>query len=190
MQKQDLEKDLESLTLSEITDKYKVTKTSIKQLIEQYGLKLKYENRTPYTKGLIPITDNKYKDKKKRQQTNEIMEADFTERGWPKREIEARQKDLKELSYQMGAVLYRLQSLEKDLNNLLHRKAQQDFMISLCKKTLKTKDYCSFIEEERYGIRPEYDKFNLNMLNDEIILGYLSSKLDMFQLQTLKELLK
>ena len=99
MNKIELEKALDTMTLSEIKETYKIPKTKINTLIEEYGLTVKYCGRTPYTKALIPVSDEplvKYQDKKKREKINTEMMVDSEERNWPQRDIEIRQKDIEE----------------------------------------------------------------------------------------------
>ena len=136
--------------------------------------------KTPYTNGEIKETNKyilKFQDKKHRDKTNALMMRDCNKRNWPQCEIDSREKDLKDINFQIGYILGQASSLQKQLDDLLKRKTEQEFMVNICKKTQETLDWCGFIEEEHYGIRPEISKINIETLNKDIILGYLSDKI-------------
>lgn len=188
-----LKEDLEKHTLEELKQMYKLPKTKINKMIEEQGLKIKYIGRTPYTNQLIPIDDKrlaKYQNKKKRQQTNEEMTEDMKERNWPQREIDSRQKDIDEYDYKLGYLLYKINELQKQVNDIVKDKIHQSFMITICKKTLETKDWCGHFEEEAYGKRPEITKFDMSLITDEMVLGYLSNRLNPATISQLREILK
>lgn len=136
--------------------------------------------KTPYTNGEIK-EDNKhilkFQDKKNRDKTNALMMRDCAERNWPQCEIDSREKDLKDINFQIGYTLGQASSLQKQLDGLLKRKTEQEFMVNICKKTQETLDWCGYVEEEQYGIRLEISKINIETLNKDIILGYLSDKI-------------
>ena len=149
--------------------------------------------KTPYTNGEIK-EDNKYilkfQNKKHRDKTNNLMMKDSKERNWPQREIDSREKDLRDIDLQIGYILSQASALQNKINELLKRKTEQEFMISICKKTQETQDWCGYIEEEHYGIRPEVSEINIESINDDIVLGYLSEKVSPILLVKLSEELK
>lgn len=193
MNKIELEKALDTMTLSEIKETYKIPKTKINKLIEEYGLTVKYCGRTPYTKALIPVSDKslvKYQDKKKREKINIEMMADSEERNWPQRDIEIRQKDIEEYDFKLGMLFSKVSDIQKEINDIIKNKNNQQFMVSIGKKTKETKDWCGYVEEERHGKRPEIKPINVEMLTNEMVLGYLSNKLSVEVLVSLTKLLK
>lgn len=193
MEKRELEKALDIMTLSEIKKKYNIPKTKIDKLIKEYNLEVKYCGRTPYTNQLLPVSDKviaKYSDKKKRQKTNEMMLSDMEERNWPQREIESRLEDIKNYDYRIGVLLSDINNIQKEINDLVRYKINQQFMISIGRKTIETKDYCGYVEEERYGKRPEITKFDTSLITDKMVLGYLSKRLSPENLSVLATLLK
>lgn len=176
-----LKKDIKNYTLDELKDLYKIPKTKIQKMLEEQGLKIKYIGRTPYTKQLIPIEDTiikKYQIKKTREKTNSTMLQDMEERNWPQCEIESRQKDLDNMDFKIGQLCYSLSETQKELNNIFRSKVNQQFMINMAKKVLETNDWCGFIEEERWGKRPDINKLDVSMLTDQMVLGYLTQKLN------------
>ncbi len=58
----------------------------------------------------------------------------------------------------------------------------------LPKKIKQDKDYCAFIEEESYGNRPQIET-STPPLTDEMILGYLSNRLNPLLLMQLTQVL-
>lgn len=188
-----LKHDIENHTLDELKEMYKLPKTKIKKMLEEQGLEIKYCGRTPYTNQLIPVSDEvvaKYSNKKKRDKTNEIMMSDMDERNWPQCEIDRRYKDIEHYDHRIGVLLYKINQKQKDINDLVQHKVNQQFMISIGKKTIETKDYCAYVEEERYGKRPEITKFDMSLINDDMVLGYLSQKLSPVSLMYLSKALK
>ena len=135
--------------------------------------------RTPYTNGEIK-EDNKYilkfQNKKHRDKTNNLMMKDHKQRQWPQCEIDSREKDLRDIDFQIGYILSQASALQCKIDALLKRKVEQEFMINICKKTQETLDWCGYVEEEHYGIRPEVSKVNIETLNRDIVLGYLSER--------------
>ena len=193
MNKIELEKALDTMTLSEIKETYKIQKTKINKLIEEYGLTVKYCGRTPYTKALIPVSDEplvKYQDKKKREKINTEMMVDSEERNWPQRDIEIRQKDIEEYDFKLGMLFSKISDIQKEINDIIKNKNNQQFMVSIGKRTKETKDWCGYVEEERHGKRPEIKPINVEMLTNEMVLGYLSNKLNVEVLVSLTKLLK
>ena len=106
------------------------------------------------------------------------------------REIESRKKDLESIDFQIGHILSQASSLQCSINELLKRKTEQEFMISICEKTKETGDWCGYIEEEHYGIRPEVAEINIESLNKNIVLGYLAERVSPALLIALNEELK
>lgn len=181
------------MTLSEIKETYKIPKTKINKLIEEYGLTVKYCGRTPYTKALIPVSDKplvKYQDKKKREKINTEMMVDSEERNWPESEIKTRRQHIQELDYKIGYLYSEINKNQQKINELLQRRNDQQFMVSIGKRTKETKDWCGYVEEERHGKRSEIKPINVEMLTNEMVLGYLSNKLSVEVLVSLAKLLK
>lgn len=149
--------------------------------------------KTPYTNGEIK-EDNKYilkfQNKKHRDKTNNLMMKDHKQRQWPQCEIDSREKDLRDIDFQIGYLLSQVSSLQNRINELLKRKTEQEFMIDICKKTQETLDWCGYVEEEHYGIRPEISEINIENINNNIVLGYLSEKISPILLRALNEELK
>ena len=188
-----LKHDIENHTLDELKEMYKLPKTKINKMLEEQGLEIKYCGRTPYTNQLIPVSDEvlvKYSNKRKRDKTNEIMMSDMDERNWPQKEVDRRLEDIKGYDFQLGTLLMKVNELQKQINEVVKYKVNDQFMVSICKKTIETKDYCGYVEEERYGKRPEITKFDMSLINDDMVLGYLSQKLSPVSLMYLSKALK
>lgn len=188
-----LKHDIENHTLDELKEMYKLPKTKINKMLEEQDLEIKYCGRTPYTNQLIPVSDEllvKYSNKRKRDKTNEIMMSDMDERNWPQKEVDRRLEDIKGYDFQLGTLLMKVNELQKQINEVVKYKVNDQFMVSICKKTIETKDYCGYVEEERYGKRPEITKFDMSLINDDMVLGYLSQKLSPVSLMYLSKALK
>ena len=84
--------------------------------------------KTPYTNGEIK-EDNKYilkfQNKKHRDKTNALMMKDCAKRNWPQCEIDSREKDLKDINFQVGYILGQASSLQKQLDSLLKGKLKK-----------------------------------------------------------------
>ena len=186
-----LVKDIEEHTLNELKELYKLPKTKINRMLEEQGLEIKYCGRTPYSNSLIPCNSylRKYQDKKKRQKTNESMCSDMEKRNWPQCEIDFRKRDFPEQDYAMGALLYEQASIVSEINKMMKNRTRQNFLISILEKVKENKDWCGYHEEENYGTIPEPDKLE-PILNDDMVLGYLSQRLDPISLLNLSQVLK
>lgn len=185
-----LRKDIETHTLEELKTLYGLPKTKINELLKDNNLSIKYCGRTPYTKSLIPVTDkviSKFQDNKRRMKTNKEFFSEET--NWPESEIKTRRQDIQELDYKIGYLYAELNKNQQKINELLQRRNDQQFMVSICEKTKETKDYCGFFEEERYGKRPEIEKLNVPQLTDGVVLGYLSTKISPQSLSCLYRIL-
>lgn len=188
-----LKQDIENHTLDELKELYKIPKTKIQKLLDEQGLEIKYCGRTPYTKQLIPISDKrlaKYQDKKKREKVNSEVMSDADERNWPQCEIDSRTEDLQEYDYLLGHLFNEVSEIQQQINDTIKKKTYQQFMISICKKLKETKDWCGYCEEEHYGKRPTITKFDVSMLTDEMVLGYLSKRLNPLVLSEIAGVLK
>ena len=87
---ENLKENLETHTLDELKEIYKLPKTKLLKEIESQSLSVLYERRTPLTHALIPVSDkrlNKYGNNSKRQKVNQMMCEDFEQRNWPDCEI-------------------------------------------------------------------------------------------------------
>ena len=185
-----LKVDIETHTLEELKELYKLPKTKINKLLQDNNLTVKYIGRTPYTNGLIPLTTllAKYQKKDQRQKTNEIM---YDTMDYDK-EIEVRKNIIKDFDYKLGYLLSQLNDTYAKVDNCLKGKNEQEFMVDVLNWSKETKDWCGFVEEERYGIRPEVKELkelNQNILSDEMVLGYLSTKISPNELLKVKEAL-
>ena len=188
---ENLKENLETHTLDELKEIYKLPKTKLLKEIESQSLSVLYERRTPLTHALIPVSDkrlNKYGNNSKRQKVNQMMCEDFEQRNWPDCEIKRCEEDQKEKDYKLGYLFSKQAELYKQINKILKSKTNIDFYVSLLKKIKQDKDYCAFIEEESYGSRPQVET-STPPLTDEIILGYLSNRLNPILLMQLTQLL-
>ena len=188
---ENLKENLETHTLDELKEIYKLPKTKLLKEIESQSLSVLYERRTPLTHALIPVSDkrlNKYGNNSKRQKVNQMMCEDFEQRNWPDCEIKRCEEDQKEKDYKLGYLFSKQAELYKELNKILKSKTNIDFYVSLLKKIKQDKDYCAFIEEEAYGNRPQVET-STPPLTDEMILGYLSNRLSPLLLMQLTQLL-
>lgn len=188
---ENLKENLETHTLDELKEIYKLPKTKLLKEIESQSLSVLYERRTPLTHALIPVSDkrlNKYGNNSKRQKVNEMMCEDFEQRNWPDCEIKRCEEDQKEKDYKLGYLFSKQAELYKEINKILKSKTNIDFYVSLLKKIKQDKDYCAFIEEESYGNRPQVET-STPPLTDEMILGYLSNRLNPLLLMQLTQLL-
>ena len=188
---ENLKENLETHTLEELKEIYKLPKTKLLKEIESQSLSVLYERRTPLTHALIPVSDkrlNKYGDNNKRQKVNQIMCEDFEQRNWPDCEIKRCEEDQKEKDYKLGYLFSKQAELYKEINKILKSKTNIDFYVSLLKKIKQDKDYCAFIEESYYGNRPQVET-STPPLTDEMILGYLSNRLNPILLMQLTQLL-
>ena len=188
---ENLKENLETHTLDELKEIYKLPKTKLLKEIESQSLSVLYERRTPLTHALIPVSDkrlNKYGNNSKRQKVNQMMCEDFEQRNWPDCEIKRCEEDQKEKDYKLGYLFSKQAELYKEINKILKSKTNIDFYVSLLKKIKQDKDYCAFIEEESYGNRLEVET-STPPLTDEMILGYLSNRLNPILLMQLTQLL-
>ena len=188
---ENLKENLETHTLDELKEIYKLPKTKLLKEIESQSLSVLYERRTPLTHALIPVSDkrlNKYGNNSKRQKVNQMMCEDFEQRNWPDCEIKRCEEDQKEKDYKLGYLFSKQAELYKEINKILKSKTNIDFYVSLLKKIKQDKDYCAFIEEESYGNRPQVET-STPSLTDEMILGYLSNRLNPLLLMQLTQLL-
>ena len=188
---ENLKENLETHTLDELKEIYKLPKTKLLKEIESQSLSVLYERRTPLTHALIPVSDkrlNKYGNNSKRQKVNQMMCEDFEQRNWPDCEIKRCEEDQKEKDYKLGYLFSKQADLYKEINKILKSKTNIDFYVSLLKKIKQDKDYCAFIEEEFYGNRPQVET-STPPLTDEMILGYLSNRLNPILLMQLTQLL-
>ena len=189
---ENLKENLETHTLDELKEIYKLPKTKLLKEIQSQGLSVLYERRTPLTNVLIPISDerlNKYGNNRTRQRTNQLMCEDFQQRNWPDCELKRCQDYSKDKDYELGSLYYKQVQLCNEINKVLKDKANNDFHIKLLNKIKEDKDYCSFIEESYYGKRPDVEN-TIPQLTDEIVLGYLSNKMNILSLMEIKKILK
>lgn len=145
--------------------------------------------KTPYTGGIIPIKDKaleKYADSKIRKKTIDEMKPLLEN----STELEIYEKQLKEIDCKLGYLLCKISETSKQVNKLLKDRSEAMFMVDLSKRVKIEKDWVAKVEEIRYGIRPEYDEFKASMLNDDMIIGYLSNKLDCFTVATIKNIIE
>lgn len=101
---ENLKENLETHTLDELKEIYKLPKTKLLKEIESQSLSVLYERRTPLTHALIPVSDkrlNKYGSNSKRQKVNQTMCEDFEQRNWPDCEIKRCEEDQKEKDYKL-----------------------------------------------------------------------------------------
>ena len=117
------------------------------------------------------------------------MCQDSKQRNWPDCELKNYENHIKEEEYKLGRLYYEQVQLCNQINKTLKFKADCDFRITLLKKIKEDRDYCSFIEESYYGERPKHDLLT-PIITDEVVLGYLSDRIDPIILTQIKELLK
>ena len=168
-------KVVEQYTLDELKQQFNLPKTTLLKVLKELDL-IYYVGRTPYTKQLIPVVDDvsKYQDKKKRQKTNDLI---FSEgRPWPDNEVEFSKQEIKNIDLTLGALYCELSQLTKRINDFMERRNEHSFTIDICEKIKEAKDYCGYVEELRFGKRPETPHIK-DILNDEIVIGYLARRL-------------
>ena len=116
---ENLKENLETHTLDELKEIYKLPKTKLLKEIESQSLSVLYERRTPLTHALIPVSDkrlNKYGNNSKRQKVNQMMCEDFEQRNWPDCEIKRCEEDQKEKDYKLGYLFSKQAELYKEIN--------------------------------------------------------------------------
>ena len=178
---QNLEINLQNHTLDELKTIYKIPKSKLLTEIENAGLKVIYDRRTPYSKVLIPINDkimNKYGNKSKRKSINKLMMSDCVNRGWPDCEIKERQELIKQHEFSLGRNYSMIAKITSQINSDIRYIKRQQFLINVLNMTVESADWCGYVEEERYGGESISDNDMLvPILNDNTVLGYLSEKL-------------
>lgn len=189
---ENLEEKLKTSTLDELKSYYKIPKTQLLKVISERGLEVLYKRRTPVTNGLIPETDTmvaKYGKKTYRERVNKQMYNGLSERDWPNHEIKERLEYIAELDFRLGRDYAEICVITNRINSALSKKAFNKHIVDQLGLYTQTHDYCSFIEEDKYGIVPEPDLQKLG-ITDEFILGYLSERISPALLRNIKEELR
>ena len=172
----DLSNVIEYHTVKEIAEMLNTTQKDVLEELKKQGLEVKYCRRTKYSNSLIPVNEKRFTGKK-RNEINKAILSDMGRRGWPECEIKHREKDLKEYNFTIGMMMYNINKLQSELHVILQKQARQQMIVNALKDIKETKDYCAFIEEDQYG-KVEVEKFTPEMLNEDIIAGYLSQVLN------------
>lgn len=181
------EKLFSKYTLNEIKE---ITKQSKKELIkihEDYNIESPiYVNRT-YSGGLVPINSQlgKYDTPKKRGKYNDNFD-------WEANIEDQRLQELiDELSGRLG---YTLAVASESVDNVATQQQilkTYKLLLEAYKDAEKNNDWLCYIEEERYGIRPEKEEgFDKNLLNDFMIIQYIAQKYGLQKASAIQELLQ
>ena len=181
------EKLFSKYTLNEIKEITKQSKKELMKIHEDYKIKSPmYVNRT-YSGGLVPINSQlgKYDTPKKRGKYNDNFD-------WEDNIEDQRLQELiDELSGRLG---YTLAVASESVDNVATQQQilkTYKLLLEAYKDAEKKNDWLCYIEEERYGIRPEKeDGFDKNLLNDFMVIQYIAQKYGLQKALAIQELLQ
>lgn len=171
-----LQQDLNTMTYDEVMEKWHTTKRELNSWIRKYGLEVKYNRRTRYTKTLVPADSEWDKYTGKKLENYNKFHTKANPKTYYDGQIEAYSESKKECEINLGCNLAKMFQLEKRNRHIEQSIAEYNHMINLLKKCQKNKDYVGFLEEcDLYKVPTE--KVNVEeILSDDVILGYISQK--------------
>jgi len=169
--KEKLQEELNIHTLKEVAKIYKVFPKTIKELAFDWDLDIPWEARTKYSHSLMKDKGfqykyyEKHKDKLKQESEQEILEHNR----------KSYKKHLADVSWETGS---QMAIISGQIDNLLRQLEKQQRIQFLCdvldKVTWDT--FGDFVDEEHNAKLPKVEAFDLNLLNDEMAIGYLTNK--------------
>jgi hypothetical protein len=168
--------DLTHMTDAEVRMKYHLSKTDMKNLIYNKGIKILYKNRTPYSKALIPVDsdDNELCKKEKREEWNNIH-AQYNNSNWLQKEKELRRNIIKESSMLLGCLYAKTGHIAEEIERELKTIAYEEFIINVI-ENLTPGDYIGLMLEERHGKYEVPEKLTQNILSTEMIKSFIAEK--------------
>lgn len=174
-------------TVTEIAEKYEISESKVLAVHEAWGIKAPINIARTYSGGLIPNASQfaKYQTPKQRAKYNKNFDWDANE------ESEFRNKYITELEYALGSQLAtctlafdKLAEIQKDLK---FQKGMQKAYDHAKEKD----DWLSYIEEERYGVRPEKENtFSKEIFSDNVMYSYIADRYGISKLYAVQELLE
>ena len=168
--------DLSKNTAEEVRNKYHLSRTDFKKLLKDFDIKIYYENRTPVSKALIPLSDNlnKLMSNPKSQKEYNEFKTSCSQRNWPQREIQSREEIKQEHEAKLGAMLAKVSEMNEMIEKELKSIAYQGFLIDVIKQ-LGVDNYLGIVAEEQYGNYP-IPEFSAEMLTDTMVINYIAAK--------------
>ena len=184
---EEFENTFKTNTVAEIADKYETSTSDVLAMHEAWGIQAPINVARTYSGGLIPKASQfaKYQTPKQRAKYNKVFDWDTN------KEQEFRTKNITELEYALGSQLAtctiafdRLAEIQKDLK--FQKGLQQAY-----EHAKEKDDWLSYIEEERYGVRPvKEDKFSTEIFSDNVMYSYIADRYGISKLYAVQELLK
>lgn len=172
--KEQLKEELNTHTLKEVAKLHGVFPKTIKDLAWKYDLDIPWEYRTKYSNSLMKDRGfqykyyEKHKDKLKQETEQDIL--DHNRKSY--------KKHLADISWETGS---QMAIISGQIDKLLIQLEKQQRIQFLCdvldKVTWDT--FGDFVDEEHNGKLPPVEAFDLNLLNDEMVLGYITNKYGM-----------
>ena len=174
-------------TIAEIADKYETSTSDVLAMHEAWGIQAPINIARTYSGGLIPNASQfaKYQTPKQRAKYNKGFDWDAN------KEYEFRTKHITELEYALGSQLAtctvafdKLAEIQKDLK--FQKGLQQAY-----EHAKEKDDWLSYVEEERYGIRPvKEDKFSTEIFSDNVMYSYIAERYGISKLYAVQKLLE
>lgn len=181
------EKLFSNHTLNEIKEITKQSKKELMKIHEDYNIESPmYVNRT-YSGGLVPVNSQlgKYDTPKKRGKYNDYFDWEGN------KEDEYLQQMVTTLSSNLGS---ELAICSQNLNKFAKTQQQlktYKLLLDAYEDAKKKDDWLCYIEEERYGNRPEIDNiFDKELFSEEVMYAFIAQKYGLEKALVIQHILK
>lgn len=182
--KEQLEEELQNNTLKEVAKLHKVFPKTIKELAWEYDIEIPYEYRTKYSNSLMKDRGFQYKYyEKHKDKLNQESEQDVLDHN-----RKSYKKHLADVSYETGAMMANVARMINELIPQLEKQQRVQFLCNVLDK-VTWDTFGDFVDEEHNARLPKVETFDIKLLNEEMIFGFLLEKYGLFKVQAVRRIL-
>lgn len=163
---------LATMTLSEIEEECQVSEQDIYYWADYYKLNVPIYDKRTYSGGLVPKNTEftgwfniKHKDELNKE--NGFVNDD---------EEQLLEQRLKDTKHDFQREMLKYNQLEARIKSLAQEIERLKILKKAFEEAKKNNDWLSYVEETRFGKRPEVKELPIELLTDEIVFDYLVKK--------------